>query len=244
MSTVTRRKLLGVLLLGCLAAGEVLAAEPNTFYFDMVRIPAADCWVGRREVTQAQYLEITGENPSRFQGDDRPVESVSWDDAVAFCKTLTDREHAAKRLPAEDVYTLPTDAQWDVFAAGTDLRDAATSLNAPREGTEAVGLHVANAAGLYDVVGNIWEWCLDWYDNGIRKKDSNKDMPYVPSDAEAAASGLDRTYKVLRGGAWDTTAADGFSLSSRLRYAPGMSNYHTGFRCVVVRNLPGQTPSN
>ena len=189
-------------------------------------------------MTQAQYLEITGENPSRFQDDNRPVESVSWDDACAFCQTLTERERSAGRLPSGYVYTLPTDAQWDAFAGGTDTRDAATSLDVLRVSTDPVGLHAPNTHGLYDVVGNVWEWCLDWYGNDIRKKDANKDLPYVPSDAEAAASGPEEPFKVLRGGAWDTTAADGFSLASRLRYAPGMSNYHTGFRCVVVHAAP------
>ena len=211
------------------------ATEPTHFYFDMVRVPGTELWVAKYEVTQAQYLEVVGENPSRFQSPGRPVEMVSWDDAVAFCDKLTARETAAGRLPAGFVYDLPTDAQWDVFANGTDPKNAVTSLGAPRAGTDLVGAHPANPLGLCDVVGNVWEWCRDWYDNSIRKKDANKDMPFIPTDAEADASGIDGIYKVLRGGAWDTTAADGFTLASRLRYAPGMSNYHTGFRCVVVR---------
>ena len=216
------------------------ATENPHRYFDMVPVPGAGFWVAKYEVTQAQYLEITGENPSRFQDPNRPVETVSWDDAVAFCAKLTAREKEAGSLPTGFVYDLPTDAQWDLFASGTDLKDAATSLNEPRSGTDPVGAHPANPLGLYDVVGNLWEWCRDWYDNSIRKKDSNKDMPYIPTDAEAAASGVDDIYKVLRGGAWDTAAADGFGLTSRLRYAPGMSNYHTGFRCVLVRASPAQ----
>ena len=209
----------------------------------MVPVPDAEFQVAKCEVTQAQYLEITGENPSSFQDPKRPVETVSWDDAVAFCEKLTAREHAAGRLPSDWTYDLPTDAQWDLFARGTDLKEAATSIATARTRTDPVGAHSPNPLGLYDVAGNVWEWCRDWYDNGIRKRDSNKDMPYIPTDAEAAASGMDDIYKVLRGGAWDTTAADGFSLSSRLRYAPGMSNYHTGFRCVAVR-VPSVQPAH
>ncbi len=229
------RRLVCVALL--ILTGEVLAqaGEPTAFYLEMVRVPDGSFWVGKYAVTQAQYLEVVGENPSRFPEARRPVENVSWEDAVAFCEKLTRREHAAGRLPPKDAYDLPTDAQWDLFAAGTDVQDAATSLAAPRDGTETVGRHAANPLGLYDVVGNVWEWCRDWYDNRIRKKDANKDLPAALSDAEAAANGPEETYKVLRGGAWDTSAADGFTLASRLRYAPSMSNYRTGFRCVVVR---------
>ena len=233
-----------ILLLSCCGVTLAKAAESRHFYFEMVPVPGGDFQVSKTEVTQAQYLEITGENPSSFPDPKRPVENVSWDDAVAFCETLTKREHAAGRLPPEDAYDLPTDAQWDAFAAGTDPKDGVTSLVAPQAGTEPVGTRAANPLGLRDVVGNVWEWCKDWYDNSIRKKDSNKDMPYIPTDAEAAASGVDGIYKVLRGGAWDTTTADGFTLASRLRYAPGMSNYHTGFRCVVVRAAASKQSPN
>lgn len=198
-------------------------------------MPGGDFWVGRYEVTQKQYLEIVGDNPSRFRGESHPVDSVSWEDAVAFCEELSRREHAAGRLPPEYAYDLPTDAQWDLFAVGTGTQDAATSLTTPHEGTEPVGQHAANPLGLYDMVGNLWEWCRDWYGNEIRKKDANPDVPSVLAAAEAAARGPEEVYKVLRGGAWDTSGADAFTLASRLRYAPGMSNYRTGFRCVVVK---------
>ncbi len=212
-----------------------VAPEPVQFFFEMVKVPAAEYWVGKYEVTQKQYTEITGENPSRFQDDAFPVDSVSWDDAVAFCKELTARELAAHRLPGGYVYDLPTDAQWDQFAAGTDPASAVLSLTQARTGPQRVGTSVANPLGLFDVVGNVWEWCRDWYGNEIRKKDSNRDLPAALTDAEAAAQGPEETFKVLRGGSWDTGPSDRFDLNSRLRYAPGMSNYRTGFRCVVKR---------
>ena len=160
-------------------------------------MPTGGYWVGRCEVTQAQYEEITGENPSVFRGPAKPVDSVSWDDAEDFCAKLTAREHASGNLPPDYVYDLPTDAQWDEFAAGTDPKDAVMSINGPRRGTEDVATRPPNPLGLRDVLGNVWEWCRDWYNNAIRKKDTNKDMPYVPSDAEAAANGPEETFKVL-----------------------------------------------
>lgn len=208
--------------------------EPGHFPFEMVRV-SSGLWVARCEVTQGQYEAITGENPSAFRDPDRPVDSVSWDDAEAFCATLTARERACGHLPAGYVYELPTDAEWDRFAGGTPIGPAVTSLAGPRTSTEKVSSGPPNSVGLYDVVGNVWEWTRDWYNNEIRRRDSNPDLPSIPSDADAAAHGPEETYKVLRGGAWDTGPADHFDLASRLRYAPGMSNYRTGFRCVVVR---------
>ncbi len=208
---------------------------PRHFFFETVRIRNG-FWVSRCEVTQAQYEAVTGENPSEFRDPDKPVECVSWDDAEAFCVRLTDQEHKAGRLPATLVYWLPTDAEWDQFAGTTPVEGAVTSLIHRQESTERVGTHSPNPRGLCDVVGNVWEWTADWYNNDIRWKDSNRDLPTIPSDAEATAQGPEETYKVLRGGAWDTGPADRFDLASRLRYAPGMSNYRTGFRCVVTRN--------
>ncbi len=204
-------------------------------YFETVAVPGADYCVAKYEVTQAQYEEITGDNPSAFPDPQAPVDSVSWEDAEAFCAKLTTREQQAGRLPKDRVYELPTDEQWDQFAAGTDVKDAVTSIEKGREHTEPVGRGKPNPFGLYDVVGNVWEWCLDWYDNRIRRKDANPDMPYVMTDAEATAHGPEETFKVLRGGAWDTGPSDGFKLGSRLRYAPSMGNRRTGFRCVVER---------
>ncbi len=206
----------------------------------MVRVPGG-VWVAKYEVTQAQYEAVTGENSSEFRDPDKPVDSVSWDDAEAFCTKLTAQEHAAGRLPAAEEYELPTDAQWDRFSGTTGSADAVLSLTTPRQGTERVGMHAPNSLGLYDVVGNVWEWTRDWYNNDIRRKDSNRDLPGVPTDAEATAQGPEETFKVLRGGAWDTGPADHFSLASRLRYAPGMSNYRTGFRCVVI-SAEGKRP--
>lgn len=196
----------------------------------------AHYWVAVCEVTQAQYQEITGENPSAFPGADHPVDSVSWEEATAFCQKLTARERAAGRLPAGWAYALPTDAQWSDFGGDTPTAGAVTSLVTPRSGTAPAGASPPNARGLRDAIGNVWEWCQDWYTDAIRRQDANPDLPpgallAGPAREEEEAAPV---YKVLRGGAWDTSPASHFTPASRLRYAPGMSNYHTGFRCVLA----------
>ena len=213
-------------------------ADQLAGFFETVAVPSERYRVARYEVTQAQYEEITGENPSKYLDPKGPVDSVSWEDAEEFCAKLTAREQKAERLPKNWVYELPTDAQWDQFAAGTEIAGAVTSIEQARERTEPVGSGKPNPLGIYDVVGNVFEWCQDWYDNRIRRKDANPDIPYLPTDAEAAADGPEERFKVLRGGAWDTSSADGFKLGSRLRYAPGMGNRRTGFRCVVEPRKP------
>lgn len=225
---------------------------PVSFPFVMVPMPGG-WFVARDETTQAQYAEVTGENPSRFPDPEgrRPVENVSWEDATAFCELLTARERDAGHLPAGWRYDLPTDAQFDEFLADADVKEAVTSLAARREdGPEPVGTRAPNRLGLRDVLGNVWEWCRDWYDESIRRKDTNPDVPAgalftTPIPAAPVGSGgaingpddpPDERYKVLRGGAWDTVPSDGFTPRSRLRYAPGMANAHTGLRCVLVRD--------
>ena len=137
-------------------------------------------WMGKFEVTQAQYEAVTGENPSYFKGADLPVEQVTWEDAMAFCARLTAQEKTASRLPAGYEYTLPTEAQWEYAcrAGTTTALNSGKDLTAQYECTEMdevgwykynsdgtthpVGQKLVNAWGLYDMHGNVWEWCFDW----------------------------------------------------------------------------------
>ncbi len=156
------------------------------------------------EVTQAQYRAIMGTNPSYFEGEDNPVENVSWNDAVEFCKKLSGIEGRAFRLP--------TSAEWEYACrAGTDTpfntRDTIDPNQANYAGayaygdgdegvyhkrTIAVGSFSPNAFGLYDMHGNVWEWCQDWYDANYYSTDPTAD-PQGPSTGAS---------RVLRGGSW------------------------------------------
>jgi formylglycine-generating enzyme required for sulfatase activity len=143
-------------------------------------------WLGRTEVTQAQYAAIMGVNPSVFKPtktgtvsttggtvDDLPVEYVSWEDAMLFCKKLNERERKAGRLPPGYAYTLPTDAEWEYACrAGTNTPFAGTGKldemgwhwgNSGRA-THPVAKKKSNKWGLFDMHGNVWEWCLDYSD--------------------------------------------------------------------------------
>jgi formylglycine-generating enzyme required for sulfatase activity len=146
-------------------------------------------------ITQARYAEVTGRRPSTTHGDQFPVESVSWLDAVRFCNALSEREGLAPvyRLHADvewdvsaDGYRLPAEAEWEhACRAGTTgaryghLDEIAWHRGNSRERVHEVGGRRPNAWGLYDMLGNVWEWCWDLY------------------DAEVYG-----TYRVLRGGGW------------------------------------------
>ena len=168
-------------------------------------------YLGVYQVTQGQYRAVTGANPSHFKGsDDLPVESVSWHDAIAFCNKLSEREglkpyyqlDAATRSGGEG-YRLPTEAEWEYACrAGSTTRysfgDDAASLgeyawfNGNSGGkTHPVGQKRPNAFGLYDMHGNVWEWCWDVY------AAYNANSPGADPDGPSGASG-----RVIRGGCW------------------------------------------
>ena len=182
-------------------------------------------WLSDHEVTQAEYQAVMGNNPSSFKGDVLlPVEQVSWDDAVLYCQKLTDRERATGRITAQQAYRLPTEAEWEYAArAGTigalygELDAIAWWAGNSGWDTHVVKQKLPNAWGLYDMIGNVWEWCGDWYDN-------------YPSgtvtDPVGPSSGSNR---VIRGGGWDGVA--GFARSAyRGGFVPGGRNYFLGFR--------------
>jgi formylglycine-generating enzyme required for sulfatase activity len=131
--------------------------------------------IGKYEVAQSEYQSIMGNNPSRFIGSSNPVERVSWHDATKFCEKLTARERTAGRLPTGFEYRLPTEAEWEFAArggvkskgykySGSDNIDSVAwySGNSGVK-TRKVGRKKPNELGIYDMNGNVWEWCRDWY---------------------------------------------------------------------------------
>lgn len=204
--------------------------------------------LGVFEVTQAQYEQVMGKNPSRFQGDEvaerhpqtgrvvkdvdssnHPVEHVSWLDAVEFCKRLSGLPEEKK---ARRVYRLPTEAEWEYACrAGSkmaysfsedrsSLGDYAFFRHNTNKQTQPVGEKMPNVWGLYDMHGNVWEWCSDWY--GDYPKAAVID-PVGPSEGSA---------RVFRGGGWDCDAAMCRAASRRFG-SPMFRGANYGFRVAL-----------
>ncbi len=163
----------------------VYVAPENTsgiynFFFKRTNsgTPTKGYWIGKYEVTQNEYLSIIGNNPSHSKGFNKPVENVRWDDAVIFCKRLTAEERTAGHLPPNFEYRLPTEGEWEFAAqggtksrgykySGSDNIDnvAWYSSNSGRR-THNVGTKSGNELGIYDMTGNVQEWCKEWYAKG------------------------------------------------------------------------------
>lgn len=209
--------------------------------------------ISDHEVTQAEYQSVMGVNPSRFVGNNRPVENVTWFDAIAYCNALSIREGKTPAYTVDgpsvvwnkdaDGWRLPTEAEWErACRAGTTtafssggIRETACvdSLGRPDPSLDAVGWYCGNspvstqdvkekqpnAAGLYDMHGNVWEWCWDWYG------DLTADVALDPTGPE---SGIQR---VRRGGSWYHYARVCRS-ASRDAYFPNSKDDVLGFRVV------------
>ena len=197
-----------------------------------------DFWMGRYEVTQAEYAEITGRNPSHHQGPtNAPVEKVSQVEARAFCGALTQRERAAGRLPTTWEYRLPTEAEWEYacragstnyFSWGENQAEAekyAWTLENAEGVPHPVGQKLPNPWGLYDIHGNVWEWTLDWF------------ALYPESDVVDPVGASEGKGKVFRGGGWNNEAQFARSAS---RFVMSQDNgiHFVGFRVVLAPVVP------
>jgi len=208
-------------------------------------------WIGRTSITQAQYKAVMGSNPSHFKslfgGGDRPVENVSWHDAVAFCRGLSDRTGHR--------YTLPTEAQWECACrAGSNgrycfgdqqnilewvLENPKSELNGytdtlamfgwihPWAGnkTHPVATRRPNQWGLYDMHGNVWEWCLDWYEEEYYRHSPRRN-PRGPADGKG---------KVVRGGMYGNSEMQ-CRCATRTHSDPSTKDERTGFRIVRLQD--------
>lgn len=180
-------------------------------------------FIGVTEVTQTQFEAVMGMNPSRFIGADRPVESVTWDEAVEFCKRLS--------IKTNEIYRLPTEAEWEyacragtesIYFWGNAFDGAFAWYRANSDGrTHPVGQKKPNDWGLRDITGNVWEWCSDLY-----SEDYYSNSP--KSDPRGVKIGVSRVY---RGGSWINSASM-HRASDRLRVTPDARDDNIGFRIV------------
>lgn len=199
-------------------------------------------WLGKFEVTQCEWKQVIGTEPWKDrnftkEGDDFPATAVSWDDAMKFCRKLTEQEREAGRLPKGWKYTLPTEAEWEYacraktetrFNFGDDDSELAEyawflkSTNADESYPHQVGQKKPNQWGLCDMHGNVSEWCRDWY------------CVNLPGgrDPEALTAGSER---VMRSGNWGIAAE--FCRSARRSWAgPEARRSFMGFRVALSQS--------
>ena len=203
------------------------------------KVNLSSFWISKYLVTQQLWEAVMGtsatlSNPSYFKGSNLPVERVSWDDAVEFC-------HRLSSLTGKN-YRLPTEAQWEYAARGghkssfdkggqggfkyagsNNLNEVAWYGGNSSNKTHPVGQKLPNELGLYDMSGNVWEWCQDWYDADYYKK-SPANNPTGPTSG---------SYRVLRGGSWNSYAQYCRAASGN-SYTPSLRNYGNGFRLVFL----------
>ena len=182
--------------------------------------------IGRAPVTQREWQAVMGNNPSHFKGDDLPVESVSWDDCQEFIRKLNKMTHMNFRLP--------TEAEWEFAArggnksknykySGSNNIDTVAWYNGNSDGkTHSICQKKPNELGLYDMSGNIWEWCQDWYD-----KNYYDNSPKInPCNNKKASR------RVYRGGGWYSDVSS-CRIAYRNNFTPTIRNYILGFRLAL-----------
>ncbi len=245
----------------CVEGGEFKMGENGYYNFEKPthKVKVGSFFMAEFCVTQELYRGVTGQSSSRFEGVDHPVEKVSWYDAVAFCNLLNEQLKLPKPYSGKDdgtkcnfncvAFRLPTEAEWEYAArggkaaskqyqyTGSDYPDdvAWYDKNNNYE-TKPVGLKFPNSLGLYDMSGNVWEWCWDWYDESYYEKCNSKGVVANPKGSDSGSS------RVVRGGSWNDDS--GYCrVASRFIHAPGNKWHIIGLRLVLAFQFtsePGQ----
>ena len=231
----------GIFMMGALeneGKGDLYSAQPAH------QVKLSDYYIGKYEVTQGLWKAVMGNNPSVYQrGDNYPVDRVSWEDAREFCDKLS-------RLTGRK-YALPTEAQWEyaarggvesegyVYSGSNVISDVSWCGNL-NSGTYPVGSKQPNELGIYDMSGNVREWCRDWYgaypaaDSVVYTYCSNLGI-FCASNLQTDPTGpVTGTERVIRGGCWFDGAARCCSVSFRYAFVPDMRSDVHGFRVVRV----------
>lgn len=192
-------------------------------------IKLSDFYIGETTVTQALWKAVMGNNPSSFHGDNNPVDSVKWDDCQTFIKILNEKTNQRFRLP--------TEAEWEFaasggnmskgcrFAGGNSIDEVAWFNGNSDFKTHQVKNKRPNELGLYDMSGNVYERCLDWY----------SDSYYEESPIDNPVNHISSSSRVLRGGSW-LNRAKHCRVTDRYKYDPSVSDGSIGFRLVLPQN--------
>lgn len=186
-------------------------------------------WLAAHEITQEQWQDVMGNNPSYFEGDPTlPVESIKWAEAMEFCRRLTARSRLMNLIPEGFAYSLPTEAQWEYACrAGTstpfsgDVDAVAWYHQNSKHKPHPVGTKQCNDWGFYDMHGNVWEMCLDWERNYPEEPETD---PLAVRPAK---------YKVVRGASWAHLEAH-IRSANRGMITPGTSGFHHGMRMALI----------
>lgn len=226
----------GTLELVSLPGGEfIMGGDQWEYEKPRHRVRVSPFAIGKYQVTQAQWKAVMGNNPSRFKDDALPVEQVSWEEAKEFCQKVS-------RATGNE-YRLPTEAEWEYAARagstgkycfGDDERllgDYAWYEKNSDQKTHSVGQKKPNAWGLYDMHGNVWEWCSDWFGEDYYKE---LEKEGVAIDPRGPSTG---SYRVRRGGGWNDYAVNCRSAYRGI-WAPGNRYGNLGFRLVRVGRIP------
>jgi formylglycine-generating enzyme required for sulfatase activity len=183
-------------------------------------------YLGKYEVTQEQWTQLTGQNPSRFKGPKLPVEIVSWNDCHKFLRRLHEKTGRSASLPTEAQWEYAaragTTTPWSFGATETHIADFAWFVENAENTTHPVGTKKPNAWGLYDMSGNVWEWCTDRYQKHAYPEGEAID-PQGPTTGDSY---------IARGGAWGDTP-EMLRSTARNCAGPDVANQGIGFRCVI-----------